>query len=180
MQMLREKQDIDHNRRTFIKASFALVGVFVLGKVSSLFPAASPIASPISGVGNRKYQNTHYGFSLLYPGYLDIATFDEGGGATTVTFQNVEKAEGFQVYISPYTEAQAGPQLMGGEPSSIHNSLSHIAASGATGSAFHSIHPDLGTTSEVRFVHRGFHYELTAPKPLHTQLGNIVDSWKFV
>src|SRR3989338_7713051 len=113
-----EKPDIiDINRRNFIKASLFLAGGFVLGKVSGLLswpsgvsPATSVISAPAhtSQVRVKEYQNARYGFSLLYPSDLAVGTFDEGNGATTVTFQNVEKAQGFQLFIAPYSEPHIG------------------------------------------------------------------------
>src|SRR3989338_11613844 len=101
MYMSPEKPDVDLNRRTFIKASLVLAGALVLGKVSGLLSLASAISAPsrTSSVRVKEYKNTRYGFSLLYPSDLKVATFDEGSGASTITFQNVEKAEGFQLFI---------------------------------------------------------------------------------
>jgi hypothetical protein len=45
----------------------------------------------VTPAGLREYQSVDYHFSLLYPEELSIAEYSEGGGATTVTFQNVQK-----------------------------------------------------------------------------------------
>src|SRR3989338_8691422 len=140
-----EKPDIiDMNRRNFIKASLFLAGGFVLGKVLGLFswpsrigPATPVISAPthMPPVRIKEYKNARYGFSLIYPSDLKIATFDEGGGASTTTFQNPEKGEGFQLFIAPYVEPHVGEVPYNGtqeneprlESSDIRESLTNIA-----------------------------------------------------
>ena len=187
-----EKPDIiDISRRNFIKASLALTGAFILGKVSGLFswpsrigPATPVISSPrhMPPVRVKEYKNARYGFSLLYPSDLKVSTFDEGGGASTTTFQNPEKAEGFQIFSVPYggTQAMSEERFRQDVPSGVCKSLTHIAMDGAAGTAFYSTHTALGATREVRIVRDGFLYELTAPKPLAAWLGEIIKTWKFV
>lgn len=145
--------------------------------------AVSPSASPArtSPVGTKEYQNAHYGFSLLYPNYLEVSTFDEGGGATTITFQNVEKAEGFQIFIVPYSESQVSEQRFKyDEPSGVRESLKSIVVGGASGDAFYSTNTELGDTREVWVVHGGFLYEITTHKSLDAWLGDIIQTWKFI
>src|SRR3989344_8933250 len=107
--MLPERVDIDANRRDFIKASLVLAGGLVLTKLD-VFQWIASTASGISAPSLRRaasaaYHSTHYGFSLQYPSDLAIATFDEGNGASTITFQNIEKVQGFQIYIAPQSGA---------------------------------------------------------------------------
>ena len=189
--MLPEKPDIiDINRRKFIKASLVLAGGFVLGKVSGLLSLASAISAPsrTSSVRVKEYKNTRYGFSLLHPNDLKVSTFDEGGGASTITFQNVEKAEGFQIFVTPYSEPHVGEVPYNGTqvierltqvPSGVHESTTPIAVGGAAGVSFYTTTAALGATREVRVVHNGFLYELTTPKPLDIWLGAIIPTWKF-
>ena len=166
-----EHSDIDINRRNFIKASLMIVGAFALGKVSEMLVVPSHIVSTISGAKEytKEYTNAEYGFSFRYPSYLTATIFDEGEGATTLTFQNIEKVEGFQVYVAPHSGAlpvdtgPARPMVIGG----------------TSASACYGTHTDLGDTHEVRVAHGGFLYEVTTLSPLDTWLRGITETWKF-
>lgn len=179
--------DIDINRRDFIKLSLVAVGALMLGKVSGLLSLPSQIAT--ASFGTKEYKNVRYGFSLMHPSDLAVSTFSEGG-ATTITFQNPEKAEGFQMFITPHSEPHAGEVPYNGingaqesDPrleSPGRESLTSIAVDGAIGDAFYSTNSALGATREIRIIHDGFLYELTTHKSLDTQLGAIIKTWKFV
>lgn len=131
--------------------------------------------------GMREYRNAAYHFSLLYPHELSVAEHPEGGGATTITFQNVEKAEGFQIFIVPYSEAQVSEErFKQDEPSGVRESLTSVVVDGATGAAFYSANPALGATREVWFVRGGFLYEATTLKPLEAWFRDIIQTWKFI
>ena len=183
-----EKPDIiDINRRNFIKASLFLAGGLVLGKVSGLLSLPSNISSSVRvasapPIRVKEYQNARYGFSLLYPSALAVSTFDEGGGASTITFQNPEKGEGFQIFSVPYggTQAMSEERFRQDVPSGVCKSLTHIAMDGAAGTAFYSTHTALGATREVWVVHRGFLHEVTTLKPLDGWLDSIIPTLKFV
>lgn len=175
-----EKPEIDINRRRFIKGSLVLAGAFFLGKMSGLLSLTSGHASTQS-VRVKKYKNARYGFSLLYPSSLAVAEHSEGGGASTITFQNPEKAEGFQLFIVPHSDSQVSEQRFKQDvPSGVRESLANIAVDGATGAEFYSTHTALGDTHEVWVTHGNFLYELTTLKSLDTQLDEIIQTWKFV
>ncbi|MDP1721587.1 MAG: hypothetical protein Q8L37_00090 [Candidatus Gottesmanbacteria bacterium] len=131
--------------------------------------------------GMREYQSATYHFSLFYPQELTVEERSEGGGASTITFQNVEKGEGFQIFIVPYSEAQVSEQRFKQDvPSGVRESLSNLSVDGATAAAFYSTNAALGATREVWFVRGGFLYEVTTLKPLDTWLGTIIQTWKFI
>jgi hypothetical protein len=179
-----EKLDIDRNRRDFIKASLVLTGAFMLGKISGLFFPPFRVVSATSAVSPlpdmKEYQDVRYGFSLRYPSNLTVATFDEGEGAATVTFQNIEKGEGFQIFIVPHEDSQVSEQRFAQDvPSGVREFLANIMVDGAIGATFDSTHTTLGTTHEIWFVRGGFLYEVTTPKPLETWLGTIIKTWRF-
>ncbi|MDO8567000.1 MAG: hypothetical protein Q7R58_02510 [bacterium] len=130
--------------------------------------------------GTKEYQSTAYHFSLFYPSELSVVERAEGGGATTITFQNVEKAEGFQIFVVPYSEPQVSARRFRQDvPSGVRESLTPIAVDGATGAAFYSTNTSLGATREVWLVHGGFLYEITTLKPLDAWLSAIIQTWKF-
>ena len=150
--------------------------------VSPPSEAASAVSSPARTPpsGTKEYKSAAYHFSLFYPQELAVEERQEGGGATTITFQNVEKAEGFQIFIVPYAEAQVSAERFKRDvPSGVRESLTNIAVDGATAAAFYSANVALGATREVWFVHGGFLYEVTTLKPLDTWLDSIIQTWKF-
>ena len=129
----------------------------------------------------REYRSAAYHFSLFYPQELKVEERSEGGGASTITFQNVEKGEGFQIFIVPYSEPQVSEQRFKQDvPSGVRKSLTNITVDGATAAAFYSADAALGETREVWFVRGGFLYEVTTLKPLDAWLDGIMRTWKFL
>ena len=149
-------------------------------------PTANSIGQPyvverIAPAGMREYKSAAYHFSLFYPQELAVEERQEGGGAATITFQNVEKAEGFQIFIVPYAEAQVSEKRFRQDvPSGVRESLTNITVDGATGAAFYSTNSELGATREVWVVRGGFLYEVTTLKPLDIWLGEIIKTWRFI
>lgn len=177
---------------------FLVIGYFVYTKppaspASNLAPdvlAFPDLASASDSVittattppaGTKEYRSATYHFSLFYPHYLKVEERSEGGGATTITFQNVEKAEGFQIFIVPYGELQVSEGRFRQDVSSgVRESVMNITVDGATGAAFYSKNAALGDTREVWVVRGGFLYEITTLRPLDTWLDEIIKTWEFV
>ncbi|MDB5189260.1 MAG: hypothetical protein JWL82_217 [Parcubacteria group bacterium] len=131
--------------------------------------------------GMREYRNSTYRFSLLYPENLAVAVRDEGGGASTITFQNIEKAEGLQIFIVPYSGAQVSPErFRRDEPSGVRTNASNVTIDGVVAAAFTSSNALLGETREIWLIHGGYLYEVTTLKPLDTWLNGIMQTWKFL
>ena len=131
--------------------------------------------------GMREYKSAAYRFSLFYPQELSVSEYAEGGGATTVTFQNIEKAQGFQIFVTPYEGTQVSAQRFKQDvPSGVRESLTPVKVDGATGAAFVSKNAALGATREVWFTHGGFLYEVTTLAPLDAWLDGIMQSWRFL
>lgn len=131
--------------------------------------------------GWREYRNTAYHFSLLYPEELEVKEYPEKGNAITITFQNVKKQEGFQIFIVPYEGTQVSEERFRQDlPSGARADLTDVAIDGATGAAFYSANAVLGETREVWFVYNGFLYEATTLKSLDTWLEKIMQTWEFV
>lgn len=130
--------------------------------------------------GWKEYTSSRYRFSLFYPQGLAVQSFNEGGGAQTVTFQNTTTVEGFQIFIVPYTEPQVTDERFKQDvPSGVRKELTNITIDGATGAAFYSTNTLLGETREVWFVHGGYLYEVTTLKPLGSWLDDILGTWRF-
>lgn len=147
--------------------------------------AEADTAEPSSGArpipaGAQEYRSRGYGFSLFYPQELSGVEHDDGGGASTITFQNVEKAQGFQIFIVPYREAQVSEERFRQDvPSGVRQALTDITVDGVAGAAFDSTDTALGATREIWFVHGGYLYEVTTLKPLDSWLSGIIQTWKF-
>lgn len=154
-------------------------------KVTDIFTAATTTTRTVQArfvpYGWREYRSTAYRFSLLYPEALKVQEYIEGGNALTVTFQNVKKGEGFQLFITPYAQGQISDARFKKDiPSGVRIGLTETTIDGATGAAFYSESAVLGETREVWFVHGGFLFEATAPKPLERWLDEIMRTWQFI
>lgn len=131
--------------------------------------------------GWREYRNSAYRFSLLYPAQLTVKEYIEGGNALTITFQDVKKGEGFQVFVTPYTEQQVSEERFQKDlPSGVRVGMTDLIIDGAIGATFYSTNAVLGETREVWFIHEGFLFEATTLKPLETWLDDILLTWQFL
>lgn len=146
------------------------------GAQASFTPAA--VRTPPAGY--VEYRDTQYNFSLFYPQGLAVKTYDEGGGASTFTFQNVTTAQGFQIFIVPYSGTTVSEQrFKEDEPSGVRNNSTYVFVGGVPAAAFYGNDVRLGETYEVWFIHGGYLYEVTTLKPLDTWLENVVQTWQF-
>jgi hypothetical protein len=130
--------------------------------------------------GMHEYKDTEFNFSLLYPETLSANKRAEGGGAVTIIFQSIEKSQGFQIFITPFSEVQISEERFRQDiPSGIRNSPEQIMIDGVAATAFYSKDANLGETREVWFIYQGFLYELTVPKPLEGWFRDILQTWEF-
>jgi hypothetical protein len=132
-----------------------------------------------------EYTNDAFGFSLVYPEDLQVSTFDEGDGASTIVFQNVGGpdggARGFQIFVVPYGAGQMhDDQPLTQELPSIRTELQEITIDGASGVAFYSATEALGDTHEIWFIHEGSLYEVTTLRVLEPWLSEIMQTWQFI
>lgn len=129
----------------------------------------------------REYQNTTYHFSLFYPQELIVSEHSEGGNATTITFQNIERGEGFQIFVVPYTESQiSDARFKKDVPSGVRTNLTNATIDGVTAALFYSTNIALGETREIWFIHGGYLFEVTTLKSLDSWLDEIIQTWKFI
>ena len=153
-----------------------------LAPASSLavFTGTSSLAR-MTPAGTAEYRNTLYGFSLLYPKDLTVSTFDEGGGARTITFQNIVEVKGFQIFIVPYQGEQVSmARFHEDEPSGVMEQPTNILVGGTNATMFFSTNAALGNTIEVWVIKNGYLFEITAPKQSDVWLANIMQTWKFL
>src|SRR3989338_10565321 len=130
--------------------------------------------------GAREYKSDTYDFSLFYPEAMTVKEFKESSGASTITLENIKGAQGFQIFITPYSEAQVSEERFAKDlPSGVRLDLKTIVVDGATGAAFYSRDALLGETREIWFIHNNYLFELTTLKPLENLLSEIVGTWEF-
>ena len=131
--------------------------------------------------GRREYVSSAYKFSLFYPANMKVSEYDEGEGASTITFEDDKTVQAFQIFIVPYADAQVNePRFRRDEPSGVRNDPTTIAVDGAVGAAFYSKDAMLGDTREIWFIKNGFLYEATALKSDGPLLDTIMQQWKFI
>lgn len=130
--------------------------------------------------GMLEYLSEQYKFSLLHSEKMKVNEREEGGGAMTVTFENLETLEGFQIFVLPYPETQVSEERFRQDvPSGVRKDPKSMSVSGAIGATFYSEDFILGETYEVWFIHGGFLYELTTFKKLDYMLNEVVKTIEF-
>ena len=144
--------------------------------------AQGPLLPPRQApAGQKEYRNTAYRFSLFYPEDLTVQSFDEGNGASTITFENDKTVQGFQIFIVPYSAPQVSTErFKKDEPSGVMQQPLPLAIDGANATAFFGSDQVLGPTREVWMIHGGYLFEISAPQSLDDWLGNIMLTWKFI
>jgi len=131
--------------------------------------------------GWSEYRSERYIFSLFYPEGMTVKEFDEGGGASTFIFENVEKGLGFQIFVVPYGGTQiAEDRFLKDVPSGIRENLSGLYLDGVLATSFDSKSIELGDTWEVWFIHKGLLYEMTTFRGQKTWLSEIIKTWRFI
>lgn len=156
------------------------------GKDAEMESFASAIQSTQSvsrnaPAGWRVHENARYGFSLFYPEGMAVKEFDEGGGASTITFEDTKNGLGFQIFVVPYAEPQVSEKRFRKDnPSGVRENLENVVVDGATGAAFVGKHPFLGETREVWFIRKGYLYEVTTFKGLGDWFVPIMQTWRFI
>lgn len=145
-------------------------------------PVTGPLAPPRKApTGYREYRNEQYRFAFFAPQDLSTQAYDEGGGAATYTFQNVQTAQGFQIFAVPYGGTQVSQERFRKDvPSGVMRAPQDVSIDGATATAFFSADSLLGDTAEVWFIHGGYLFEVTAPKSEAAWLSEIMATWKWI
>jgi len=131
--------------------------------------------------GYKKYHNTKYGFSILYPETLVQKEINEGGNTSTITFQNPTVGKGFQIFVVPFQGEQISEERFRKDiPSGVRKNIEEVTIDGAKGAAFYSIDAFLGETREVWFIKNGYLFEVTTLKALEADLLEVLRTWDFI
>lgn len=131
--------------------------------------------------GWKQYQSERYGFSIDYPEGLIVKEFDEGGNASTITFQNIKESKGFQIFVVPFSGNEITDERFKKDvPSGVRTNTENITIDGASGAAFYSKDPILSQTREVWFIKNNFLYEVTTIREHEAWLLEIMNTWRFI
>jgi len=157
---------------------FASSSDMVANDTQVVGPIATPRTPP---EGSKEYRSEHYRFSVFYPDSLQAQAYDEDKGEQTITFQNPDAGQGFQIFIVPYGARQvSADRFKQDEPSGVMKEPLDIQIDGVTGTTFKSKDTFLGETREVWFIHDGYLFEITTPISLDAWLASIMTTWKFI
>ncbi len=129
----------------------------------------------------RSYQTAKYKFGLLYPKDLSVKEYVERDGAMTVTFDNAQTNQGFQIYVTPYKEKQiTEARFKLDQPSGVYKEPTDVMVDNTRATMFFGQNSVMGDTREVWFIRGGYLYEVTTYKELDTWLASIMQTWKFL
>jgi len=144
--------------------------------ISESVPTTPAVTADMQG-----YSNKNFHFGLLFPKNLVAREYKEAGGALTVSFQDPNTSEGFQVYVVPYAGKQIDTaRFKLDQPSGVMKEPKDVIIDGARGTIFFGYNPIMGETREVWFIRGGYLYEVTSYKELDAWLGGIMQTWKFL
>jgi hypothetical protein len=129
----------------------------------------------------RLYASAPFHFSLTFPEELKVTQYTERDNAMTVTFENPDNTQSFEVYVTPYNKTQIdSARFKLDEPSGTYLEPQDVVISGTTATMFFGRNGIMGDTREVWFIKDGFLYEVATYKPLDAWLGQVMQGWKFI
>lgn len=179
------KQRITILTAVFVIVAAVLAGYFLIRSRTAQSPTlgntpGTPETTPrVIPDGWNEYRNEQYRFSLAAPAELSVKEFPEGG-ALTVTFEDVESATGFQIFVLPYAEEKITTErFVSDVPSGVLEGEEKRFVDSAEAVQFWSKDVALGETREVWFIHNGYLYEVTTFKHLDGWLQDILSTWRF-
>lgn len=131
--------------------------------------------------GERVYRSDKYKFSVEYSEGTTVREVDEGGGASTIVFENLRDSTGFQIFILPYSNTEVTPErFLLDVPSGVREDILNIELDGVLATSFRSNHLSLGDTFEIWALNNGYLYEINTLLPLKDFLNNTMKTWTFI
>lgn len=133
------------------------------------------------GVRDGEYQNLNYHFALVPKDGMEVLGFDEGGGAKTFIFENLENGAGFQIFAVPYADESITEERFKMDiPSGVRENMREMEVDDVTATVFYSQSFELGETYEVWFIKGSLLYEVTTIRSLESELDEIMKTWRFI
>lgn len=131
--------------------------------------------------GWQEFRSEFYGFSILYKDELAIKQFEEGGGASTFTFENASSTLGFQLFVVPYGEEKISQErFLKDSPLGVRENQKDFKIDTVIGTSFYGKNETLGDTYEVWFIRNGLLYEASIPRSLEVWFLDIIETWLFL
>ncbi len=141
---------------------------------------------------SETYTSPDYGFSFKYPKGFNATELSDDNGDTVLVQQSasdqksyeVEPRKGFQVYITPFDEAEplTAARILEDLPASeVIDPKDVLIGEGKTINAviFLSTNPSFGKTREVWFIREGFLYQVTTYEGQDDFIGPILETFTF-
>lgn len=153
-------------------------------KAASAAPSLPPVDYSTVAL-SKPYSNDTYKFSLNIPeNFAARQLAADDSGATTILLESVDRADGVQIIVSPFTDDlhaltadrihQDVPDMKISEPQPVD------IGDNDTGLAFKSDNEAFnGASREVWFVFRGNLYQISTYDHLDPLLKKIFATWKF-
>lgn len=168
----------------FIVAVIAGVGAYWFfgqgGGALNTGGATDP-SGTVAGFDATEYADTNYHFRILYPKNLEVRVYEEDEGARTITFEDPNTGEGFQIFVVPYNETHITPERFAIDaPAGVMQDPQDITVDAVPAKIFFGYQEQMGDTREVWFIKKGFLYEVTTYKALDSLLSNIMQTWQFI
>jgi len=159
-----------------------------LSLTASSIPATPDVAKVIAETeappsGYVEYRNEKYGFYYYHSPEAKITEYNEGGGAMTITQENLSKMRGMQIFIVPYDgKIITDERFLRDAPSGVRYNIesTNIGYIDVPAVTFNSYDQFLGDTREVWFIHNGYLYEVTTFKGFGDWFSGIMKTWRFI
>jgi hypothetical protein len=131
--------------------------------------------------GHKEYRNQRYGFSVFLPEKMIVRMVDEGLGAATISFEDFEAENGYQIFIVPHTETTITEErFLADVPSGVRENIVPASIHGVESVTFDSTNVLLGDTFEFWFIHYGYVYEVTTFREQKEWLLEQLATWEFI
>src|SRR6185436_9695872 len=103
--------------------------------------------------GMKVYRNETNRFEFFYPAPLLARKTDEGNNALTLTFEDEDTGEGFQIFVVPYGQRQVSAERFRmDEPSGVIKEPIDVVIDNVRGTMFFGNNGIMGDTREVWFI----------------------------
>jgi hypothetical protein len=147
---------------------------------ASLTAAAIAHSAPVPA-GYTEYTNAQYGFSFYYEPGARITAYDEGGGASTLVYEDFARARGFQIFIVPYAEPKVSDERFREDvPSGVRENIEATTLDGVPAVTFTSQDAMLGATREIWALRNGHLFEITTFSGAGDWFIPIIESWQWL